>query len=162
MIPPLQAIILPLKLLVVEYLRTCDSALVNPIVFAEAPVSANLTDINPELTPSTSPVPGSMSSDDMKSTNNDSMLLNYNDFLIKSVHERRYSVITKKLSDDIINQWTGKVPHWLHLDPYSDLEDEGSEKEIATSSEDSKITESSITEDTLDAQSSINSRQQTL
>ena len=162
MIPPLQAVILPLKLLVVEYLWTCDSALVNPVVFAEAQVSANLTYINPELTPSTSPVPGSTSSDDMKSTNDDNMLLNYNDFLIKSVHERRYSVIMKKLSDDIINQWTGKVPHWSCLDPYSNLEDEGSDKEMATSSEDSKNTESSITEDTSDAQSSINSRQWTL
>ena len=98
----------------------------------------------------------------MKSTNDDTMLLNYNDFLIRSVHERRYSVITKKLSDDIINQWTGKVPHWTSLDPYSSLEDEGSKKETATSSEDSKITESSVTENTSDAQSSSNSRQNTL
>ena len=68
----------------------------------------------------------------------------------------------KKLSDDIINQWTGKVPHWSHLDPYSDLEDEGSEKGTATSSEDLKITEGSSTEDMSDAHSSSNSRQLTL
>ena len=62
----------------------------------------------------------------MKSANEDEKLLDYDEFLIKSVHERRYSVITKKLSLDIINQWTGRVPHWSQLDPYSGLEDEGS------------------------------------
>ena len=68
----------------------------------------------------------------------------------------------KELSDDIINQWTGKVPHWSCLDPYSDLEDKGSEKGTATSSEDLKVTESSITENTSNAYSSSNSRQLTL
>ena len=39
----------------------------------------------------------------------------------------------KKLSLDLINQWTGRVPHWSQLDPYSGLEDEGSSNDDAES-----------------------------
>ena len=101
----------------VEFLQTCDSALVNPIVFAEAPVSVQPVNINIELMPAISTAPGSSSSDDMKSANEDSMLLNYNDFLIKSVHERKYSAITKKLSDDISGLVKYHIGHALTLIP---------------------------------------------
>ena len=81
--------------------------------------------VNPELTTAMSLASGSSFSDDVKSTNEDGMLLNYNDYLIKSVHERRYSVIMKKLSDDIINQWTGKYHIGHSLTRIPDLKTKG-------------------------------------
>ena len=32
-----------------------------------------------------------------------------------------------RLPNTVINRWTGKVPHWRDIDPYSELEDEGSD-----------------------------------
>ena len=130
-VPPLQAVILPLKLLVVEYLRTCNSVLVNPIVFTNVPAAASpqskLTKSSSPNSPASNDDGKSVNSEDgndVKSANSEEKLLNYDDFLIKSVDERKYGGIMKELSLDIINQWTGRVPHWSRIDPYSSLEDE--------------------------------------
>ena len=95
-VPPLQAVILPLKLLVVEYLRMCNLVLVNPIVFTDVPAAASP---HSQLTRSSSPNRlssiddrKSVNSEDehaTKSVNKEEKLLNYDEFLIKSVHERK-------------------------------------------------------------------------
>ena len=77
-LPLLPVIILPLKLLIVEYLCSCDSALVNPIVFTLAGNSKNM-DIQPiidgvHLKP--------VLQDDMKSPNKDEHILDYDKYLL--------------------------------------------------------------------------------
>ena len=47
--------------------------------------------------------------------------------LLKSLALKRKSeVIVPKVDKVTVNRWTKKVPHWSKLDPYSDLEDQGS------------------------------------
>ena len=76
-----------------------------------------------------------------KSVNSENVL-DYNDYLLNTTTQRRYSVVVRKIPEQEINRWTGKVPHWMDIDPYSDLEDMGSEeKKVST---DIKETESSI------------------
>ena len=153
----------------VEYLRTCNSVLVNPTVFTNVPAAASR---HSQSTRSSSPnslaskVDGksvnSKDGNDMKSVNREEKLLNYKDFLIKSVHERKYSVITKKLSLDIINQWTGRVPHWSQIDPYSSLEDEGSSNSDADSTKNSKNSDGAPLDNESDADNGTDMEKQTL
>ena len=143
LLPPLTPIILPLKHLVVEYLKGCDSKLVNPAVLnieeggnrPENPVSAD-SPVEPTVEDR-----NIYDDNDVKSLNSENAL-DYNDYLLNTMTQRRYSVVVKKISVQEINRWTGKVPHWTDIDPYSDLEDVGSEeKDVST---DSKETESPI------------------
>ena len=115
--------------MVVEYLWTCDSILVNPVVLMSANdvEKISMNDIMDPTDHSSSPNPAEKTdSSDKKSSNTENIPLDYNKYLLNSVYECDYWVITKHLSTDIINQWTGKVPHWTQLNPYSGLEDESS------------------------------------
>ena len=69
----------------------------------------------------------SSASDGMKSLNDQSLVLDYDAYLLNTVSKRNYEVKMRRLPNTVINRWTGKVPHWRDIDPYSGLEDEGSD-----------------------------------
>ena len=52
--------------------------------------------------------------------------LDLNAFLKTLALKRKMEVLVPKVGRTTVNRWTKKVPHWSLLDPYSDLEDEGS------------------------------------
>ena len=140
LLPPLTPIILPLKHLEVEFLKGCDSELVNPVVFntedgvnrPENPVSAD-SDVEP-----TEEDRRVDDNSDPKSLNSENVL-DYNKYFLNTMTQRRYSVVVRKIPEQEINRWTGKVPHWMEIDLYSDLEDVGSEeKNVLTDTKETK------------------------
>ena len=52
--------------------------------------------------------------------------LDLNAFLKTLALKRKMKVLVPKVGCTTVNRWTKKVPHWSLLDPYSDLEDQGS------------------------------------
>ena len=68
----------------------------------------------------------------------------------------------KKLSPDIINQWTGRVPHWSQIDPYSSLEDEGSSNSDANSTKMGKQSDDACLDDKTDADDGTNTKKRIL
>ena len=131
-IPPLLPIVLPLRLLVVDYLKSCTSPLVNPVV-GDLGNGLNATNHgNTSVTPTSTPV----SSPVVKSQNTE--VFNLDGILATSARERSYSVIVKKLTTDDINLWTGRVPLWSNIDPYlsiSEVQTDSSENEPKSNSD---------------------------
>ena len=93
LIPPLLPIILPLKFLVVEYLKGCSSDLVNPVVFSECDDVNDQTKL--DATHSSAEIPKAVT--DMKSQNI-ANTLDYNQYLLKTTKERNYSVVINRTS----------------------------------------------------------------
>ena len=146
-IPPLKPIVLPLKLLVVEYLRTCTSPLVNPVMNQTAvePITENFLPSAANDSMSLEPSP------DAKSLNNETF--NLEKIMMASACQSKYSVFVEKLSKDDINLWTNKVPHWSNIDPYSSI-----------SEVDSKQSESDVKNDlpTVSKEEMVNSSEHNL
>ena len=101
----------------VEYLKTCSLSLVNPTVGYTVNHDINANNQN-----------NSVSTEnktditlDVKSANSQPLSCDIDEILMTSVYKWRYSVLVEKLSSDDINLWTGRVPHWSKMDPYSDL-----------------------------------------
>ena len=46
---------------------------------------------------------------------------NFEDMLVTSAQNRDYSIIVKRLSLDDMNLWTGCMPLWTNIDPYSSI-----------------------------------------
>ena len=111
-LPPLVSIVLPL------FLQTCKSPLVNPVVDYDNTSSNTKNCTSDGDSPLTIPE-SSPSIPSVKSRN--SKTFNLNDIMIASACKRNYSVIIEKLSTDVINLWTGQVPHWSTINPYSSL-----------------------------------------
>ena len=116
-LPPLLSIVLPLRLLIVDYLKTCTSPLVNPVVG----YTMNISNVSNTVNSSDSLLSIPDSSPAVKSQNTE--MFNLDDVLVSSACERNYNVIVKKLSTDDINLWTGHVPLWSKIDPYSSILD---------------------------------------
>ena len=104
---------LPLKLLIVDYLKNCASPLVNPFIESPEVVEATSDDCN-------------MNQDDLKPTNGNQMdpipdkkreningdslkEIDYDKYLKDTTRKCNYSVVIDKLSNDDINLWTSKV-----------------------------------------------------
>ena len=119
-LPPLIPVVLLLRLLIVKYLKTCTSPLVNPIIgnYVRPP-----TPVDDEFPSASLPLgAGSfthITDSPVKSENKNDF--NLENILKSSAKTRTYSVMVEKLSMDDINQWTGHVPHWSKIDPYSSL-----------------------------------------
>ena len=94
-IPPLTAFFLLLKLLTVEYLKTFDSPLVNPVVYAPSTGIGTLSENGDDIPVASIDHTKSTSSSDEKSSNTENIPIDYNKYLLQTVHERNYQVITK-------------------------------------------------------------------
>ena len=114
-IPPLLPIVLPLRLLIVDYLKSCTSPLVNPVVGYPITGSNAMNIVNDSVTLTSTPD----FSPAAKSQNTEKF--NLDDVLASSAPERSYSVIVEKLTTDDINLWTGRVPLWSNIDPFSSI-----------------------------------------
>ena len=90
-LPPLPVIILPLKLLIVEYVHNCDSVLVNPIVFTIAGTSKNMDNQSIKKGINTKPV----LHDDMKSPNKGEHILDYEKYILDTVKQCDYNVVLR-------------------------------------------------------------------
>ena len=51
-----------------------------------------------------------------------------------------------RVPNTVINRWTGKVPHWRDIDPYSGLEDEGSDSSMDHISKQHTDTDSDVSD----------------
>ena len=140
-IPPIKPFILPLKILVVEYLRTCTSPLVNPVIRQEGehskPHSDDVAenDVDMKVNSSGNTLPECTSDEDVKSKNSRDISVDLDSILKQTCKERRYSVDLKIWTQTEINRATGVVPNWSKLDPYSSLE----EQESTESSDNSEV-----------------------
>ena len=137
-IPPIKPFLLPLKFIVLDYLRSCDSPLVNPVVLPAYTVNGLSVSTGQSNEKSGENSPNIVSDGDAKSTNDGSLSISLDSILKQTCGERHYHVDLKVLTQKEINQATGVVPHWSELDPYSSLEEEQS---TSSSSENSEIEE---------------------
>ena len=109
-LPPLGPIVLPLRLLIVNYLRTCTFPLVNPTIGNQAtsPVHIDREQSQYSSSSASQTPPGHISVSNVKSENN--IDFNLENILKSTAKNRKYSVLFEKLSPDDINLWTVKSP----------------------------------------------------
>ena len=81
-IPPPTALVLPLKLLTVEYLKTCDSPLVNPVVYVPNTGTGTLSGNGDDIPVASINHTESTSSSDEKSSNTENVPIYYNKYLL--------------------------------------------------------------------------------
>ena len=140
-IPPIKPFVLPLKFLVVEYLCTCSSPLLNPVILPSvvadrSTVSTKLdTNSNNNTSDSNEKDKNSVSTEDVKSVNGSDLSVSLDKILKQTCSEWNYMVELKVMTQTEINQATRVVPHWTKIDPYSSLEEIG----MTSSSENSEV-----------------------
>ena len=91
-IPPLPIIVLPLRLLIVEFLRNCDSVLVNPVIFDITKANPTVTETDsteePNSLVNTSQANADSSAKDgIRGLNDESLVLDYDAYILKFVSE---------------------------------------------------------------------------